>query len=474
MPDIKKSFEEPPGLLSSKDITQALAADFYSAAAYFYKSTPWKVLDFEPIVATIEPEQKSVFVHVMGQGGMEFGLLVYWDWNDYLRMLSNKNDPADHLPENGWLVLSFEKANALPEEDVIAIEKYGWEIAGEQAFPLPGSFQEDGFYLPTSEELTIIIALLRAIPHFSECYNQPDPGDRNAPGQSYFISTAGGQRKVTLNWLPEELAESLYEDEHLLEIELELPETLMKANQIAQKASDSEHLEERQRLARLAFNISSDCASACVLLAEEAAKSPEDSLRWFQRGVKAGERIRKISSIDDYYGELWRVKAARPYLRALQGAADCYRELGKEDKALELYQQLLELNEDDHQGIRYPALSLLIKLKRDEEAIELLEAYEDEDFAAWPYSLALLHFRKEGDTSTSRIQLQQAVSRNPYVPEYLLGKKSLPEKLPEYNGIGDENEAMYYVVEHYPYWWNTPGAVDWLKFYQAENRGTQE
>ncbi len=47
----------------------------------------------------------------------------------------------------------------------------------------------------------------------------------------------------------------------------------------------------------------------------------------------------------------------------------------------------------------------------------------------------------------------------------------MPNVLPEYMGMGDENEAMHYASEHLNYWRRVPGAVEWLAEQAQDLRG---
>lgn len=80
----------------------------------------------------------------------------------------------------------------------------------------------------------------------------------------------------------------------------------------------------------------------------------------------------------------------------------------------------------------------------------------------WAYTRALLAFRRGGDTEEARSRLREAVRTNRHVPAYLLGRKPLPRRLPEYVGFGDENEAVAYVSQNAGVWMRTPGALVWL------------
>ena len=107
---------------------------------------------------------------------------------------------------------------------------------------------------------------------------------------------------------------------------------------------------------------------------------------------------------------------------------------------------------------------------RDAEVAENLGRYPDDIAADWAYTRALLTFRAEGDTAKSRQELQSAFECNPHVPAYLLGSRPMPEHLPEYIGIGDENEAVDYVLGAMAVWRETPGALPWL----VMNRGKRD
>jgi hypothetical protein len=124
---------------------------------------------------------------------------------------------------------------------------------------------------------------------------------------------------------------------------------------------------------------------------------------------------------------------------------------------------MLRLNPNDNQGLRYVLLSCLMDRKRHDEAAALMLQYEDDGAASWAYAAALLDFRINGDTPSSRETRATALKSNVWVPAYLLGIKKVPKELPMYVGIGDENEAVSVATEYVEAWKETPGAREWLK-----------
>lgn len=220
--------------------------------------------------------------------------------------------------------------------------------------------------------------------------------------------------------------------------------------------------DERVELAYKALEISKDCADAYIILAEEVARNLKEALKFYQQAVEAGKRALGPKVFKESVGHFWGILETRPYMRALAGLADCLWALGKRKEAIEHFLELLRLNPNDNQGIRYILVNCLLEEKRDDEAERLLNQYPDDPTACWQYSRALLKYRREGESGKANTFLKEAFDRNPYVPAYLLKKKKLPHTLPQYVGFGDESEAVDYAIDAANVWDETPGALRWL------------
>ena len=180
-------------------------------------------------------------------------------------------------------------------------------------------------------------------------------------------------------------------------------------------------------LAREALKISPDCADAYVLLAEHAHNANE-AQELYRQGVAAGERALGKKGFAELAGHFWGHLETRPYMRARQGLAQSLWEAGRREEAAEHYREMLRLNPNDNQGVRYSLATLLLDLDRDEELRRLLNEYEDDALAEWAYTKALAAFRAEGDAVRTKRLLQRAVKVNKHVPDYLLGHKPLPRE----------------------------------------------
>lgn len=219
---------------------------------------------------------------------------------------------------------------------------------------------------------------------------------------------------------------------------------------------------ERVDLAKRALQISADCADAWVLLAEESAGGLAKALKYFRNGVAAGERALGPEAFEEYMGCFWGVLETRPYMRASEGLAYCLWAEGERKSAIERLQLMLKLNPNDNQGVRHVLLGFLMEERREAEAEALIQQYSEDWSACWKYARALLAYRREQDSESSREFRRLAIETNKHVPAYLSGKRKLPRYQPDYVGLGDKNEAIAYVFDNRKAWLDTPGAIPWL------------
>ena len=219
---------------------------------------------------------------------------------------------------------------------------------------------------------------------------------------------------------------------------------------------------KRIMMARRALDISADCADAYVLLAEESAESVAEQRDLYERGVRAGERALGPKALQEDVGHFWGIIKTRPYMRARAGLARCLWVLGERAEAISHFQDMLRLNPNDNQGLRYPLLSYLLEEGREREARDLMDRFAGDFSAAWIFTKALLKFKREGSNSKTDGRLMKALDYNPFVPNYLLGIEKLPKRIPDTVGIGDESEAVEYVAGALRVWHQTPGALEWL------------
>ncbi|OIQ91458.1 ST7 protein [mine drainage metagenome] len=238
---------------------------------------------------------------------------------------------------------------------------------------------------------------------------------------------------------------------------------LAVAQDVMYEAWDTPDRQRRIALATQALSLSPLCADAYVLLAEEQARTPEEALDLYRRGMEAGEKAIGQKAFTEDAGHFWGILETRPYMRARLGLAMLLRASGARDETIVHLQGMLRLNPGDNQGVRYILLSLLLETGRDDEAKTLLDRYDGDIGASWPWGAVLLSYRREGDGTVTRGLLDSAMKTNGHVPAYLLGRKKLPVRMPEYITPGGEDEAEEYVRDAVTAWTETPGALPWLE-----------
>lgn len=221
---------------------------------------------------------------------------------------------------------------------------------------------------------------------------------------------------------------------------------------------------KRIALAKKALTISPYCTDAYNILAGTTEDITE-CVNLYTQGVEVGKKAFGKKFFKENEGYFWGLIETRPYMRAMKGLADCFWKQGRRQKAIETYQEMLRLNPNDNQGIRYLLIHWLIAENMFEPAEKLLSDYP-ENSAFMLYGAALLYFR-QGRKVKSRNALKKALEANPYVPEFLLNpkKRYTPKTEAEKFGYqcGYASEANVYRNVSGEIWREAPGALNWLK-----------
>ncbi|RKY36434.1 MAG: hypothetical protein DRP78_03655 [Candidatus Omnitrophota bacterium] len=237
------------------------------------------------------------------------------------------------------------------------------------------------------------------------------------------------------------------------------------AQDIMYEAWDAESREERVKLAKEALSVSVDCADAYNLLADEDTKTIEEAKELYQKGVDAGKRALGAKCFKEGQGHLWGNVSTRPYMRSLLGLMDCLWMLEEYEEAITYAKEMLRLNTNDNQGVRYNLIAYLSELGRYDELDELLNKgdYKDDYAPEWLYTRALLAFVKQGNSAYAKQKLEVALKRNKYAAEYITGSKRMPRFPPQDVIMCGEDEGACAAFRFICTWRRVAGAVEWLK-----------
>jgi tetratricopeptide (TPR) repeat protein len=241
------------------------------------------------------------------------------------------------------------------------------------------------------------------------------------------------------------------------------PETpLEEAQQLVYEAYDARTKKKRIQLAKKALDISPDCADAYILLADEDANTPREARVYYQQALEAGERAIGPEVFEEDAGHFWGITETRPYMRARAALAQLEWMLGNRRKAIDHLKDMLRLNPNDNQGVRYVLINWLLETGEPDEIQAVLDQFADDIMAGMLYSRALWAFKRFGDIEEARDALANAIKQNPHVPPFLLFEKIPSQKIPEFMGVGDESEAVVYTADARTSWQRVDGALDWL------------
>ena len=228
----------------------------------------------------------------------------------------------------------------------------------------------------------------------------------------------------------ERMMSSLTEAVSLAELVGEQENALRQAQELMYDAWEMRAARERIRLAKRALKLSDLCADAHSLLSEDEAKTLVEARAHYVRAVDAGKRAIEPQAFE-------------------------------RNSAINHLRDMLLLNPNDNQGLRYVLASWLLAIRGHDALEKLLADYDGDGAAEWAFNETLLALRM-GDESRAHSALAVAWKRNPHIPALLIGAARMPELLEDYYALGSHEEAAFYVLQNKENWLSTEGATPWL------------
>src|ERR1017187_5058903 len=210
-----------------------------------------------------------------------------------------------------------------------------------------------------------------------------------------------------------------------------------------------------------ALALDADCIQAYEYLASISPKR-EAAMAWYEKGIRIGERLFGGEYLKENHGHFWLITETRPFMRCMQGYADMLFISGNIKGCAEILEEMISLNPNDNQGVRDLLLLCLIDLGENAGFRKYAKLYNEDSASFALFNKALFAFKTEGSSENANKKLKKALQQNRFVAKKLISKQPVTQ-LSEMYGIGDENEADYYVIFAKPIWYKTFGAMAWLK-----------
>ena len=159
----------------------------------------------------------------------------------------------------------------------------------------------------------------------------------------------------------------------------------------------------------------------------------------------------------------WVIAENRPALRGLVRAFQWRLARNERDSAVITAERLMELNRDDHHGLRFMLINEYLRGGNDAKALALAERYPHDLAPETRFGAVLALVRMQRLPEAERA-LHTARSDLPKTAQYLLPARIRRPKLQQGTiEVGGDDQAWFYRDEMRSVWQQTPGALEWLR-----------
>jgi len=232
-----------------------------------------------------------------------------------------------------------------------------------------------------------------------------------------------------------------------------------KSDDLLYQALDSDP-KQGLMLVREALKYNPDNVRALNYLGEQE-KDVTKAIEIFKKAMEAGARQLGEDFFAENKGHFWGMHETRPYMAAKFNYANCLSAIFKTNESIKEYNEILALNPNDNQGVRYILASDLLYHKKYKAFLDLFKKF-DEASAYWLFNYALYLFATEGRSAKANKALIEASKQNKHMIPYMTRQKIIKVEPDGYYSPGDEREAAMYLMENLKTWMECKGTADWL------------
>ncbi|MBP9479710.1 MAG: hypothetical protein KBF12_13980 [Sebaldella sp.] len=234
---------------------------------------------------------------------------------------------------------------------------------------------------------------------------------------------------------------------------------LEKADELCNKALEIPNPAKSLSLLKEALKLSEYCSQAYFSLGLQSEKE-KDSIEYQYLALISEEKKLGEKFFEENKGYFWEILETRVYMFMKFRFCEILWEFGYRESAVKHALELIELNTNDNQGMRYRLTGWLVWLGDKKNFNKLIKQFKGEDYCGFYFDQALFHF-KYGNLEKAAEFLDLGVERNSLVIELLLGIEEV-QGIPEVMSFGDDNEAFNYMINNRDVWECTGGSLEWL------------
>lgn len=242
------------------------------------------------------------------------------------------------------------------------------------------------------------------------------------------------------------------------------------ADDIVNDAWDAKSPAARVKLARKALSIDLNAIDAYNILGIYAPTVAEKIALFGAAVDVGGELFAPLLESEDM--AWWGFMGTRPWMRAQQNLGLAFIEAGDTDYAIEVFEQLLLLNPNDNQGIRYLLLQLFAETGNEDDCKALFDIYPDDGSVEFPATRLLFELSRPKPRKNLGKLFEDVRAANAFVLPMLklaASGKWPPRDQSDYVALGSQEQAAIYLTEFKPAWLRHPRIfTNLLAFYPAE------
>ncbi|HEX4086293.1 MAG TPA: hypothetical protein VHY22_15355 [Chthoniobacteraceae bacterium] len=196
------------------------------------------------------------------------------------------------------------------------------------------------------------------------------------------------------------------------------------AQQLVYDAMDADTPERMAALISQALKLDPENVDALLIMATMADFEGEQRIDFLRMIVERGAKRLGKKAFKELVPHFWGFLETRPYMRARQELAEELRAAGRFEEAPVEYAEMLALNENENQGVRYHPLPCLLALNRLEDARSLMKRYADD--IKWNTVFAWCHVLERvlsADEPGAKKALAATREQNGFTEAYVKGHR---------------------------------------------------